>query len=63
MSEIIAAKSGDQTLQATLDFEAGRWTAGDEPPEGDFPFVAHVEGKRYELYSDGTFNEVEGGLD
>jgi hypothetical protein len=29
------------------------------PEEGDFPLIAMVEGKRCELYSDGTFAEVE----
>jgi hypothetical protein len=24
-----------------------------------FPLIAVIEGKRYELYSDGTFDEVE----
>ncbi|MGA8796051.1 MAG: hypothetical protein WB526_03165 [Candidatus Cybelea sp.] len=28
-------------------------------PEGEFPLIAFADGKRYELYSDGTFDEVE----
>ena len=32
-------------------------------PEGEFPLTVHLDGKRYELYSDQTFAEVEGGLD
>jgi hypothetical protein len=27
--------------------------------EGDFPLDAVIDGKRFELYSDGTFAEVE----
>jgi hypothetical protein len=31
-----------------------------EPPEeAAFPLIQVVDGKRYELYSDGTFAEVE----
>jgi hypothetical protein len=42
-----------------LDFEKKRWTAERAFAEGDFPLIALVRGKRYELYSDGTFNEEE----
>jgi hypothetical protein len=31
----------------------------DEQIESVFPLIAVVDGKRYELYSDGTFAEVE----
>jgi len=41
-----------------LDFDKWRWT-GPDLPEGYFPLVAEVGEKRYELYSDGTFAEVE----
>jgi len=27
--------------------------------ESDFPLITIIEGKRYELYSDGTFAQVE----
>jgi hypothetical protein len=60
MSEIVEAQSGGMTFQAQLDFDAMRWSAiAQSVPEGEFPFVAHNDGKRYELYSDETFNEVE----
>ena len=60
MSEIVDAESGGVTFKAELDFGAMRWSCvASPPPEGEFPFVAHVDGKRYELYSDETFNEVE----
>ena len=43
-----------------LDFEHGRWHAlDDELEEGDFPLITIVNGKRYELYSDGDLAEVE----
>ncbi|HEV3090045.1 MAG TPA: hypothetical protein VGX91_01230 [Candidatus Cybelea sp.] len=42
-----------------LDFENHRWSSKRELPESYFPLVATIEGKRYELYSDATFAEVE----
>jgi len=36
-----------------------RWHSLDAPQEADFPLITVVDGKRYELYSDGTFDEVE----
>jgi hypothetical protein len=51
-------------LLFTLDADEGTWTAAapgtsDLLEEGDFPFIGTVDGKRYELYSDGTFAEAE----
>jgi GNAT superfamily N-acetyltransferase len=46
-------------LAFELDFDARRWSAPREFPEGYFPLTAEVDGKRYELYSDGSFAEVE----
>jgi hypothetical protein len=43
----------------TLDWEGRRWQSSEEQKESDFPLIAVVDGKRYELYSDGTFAEVE----
>ena len=45
----------------TMDEQHGRWQCARELPEGDFPLIRMVNGKRYELYSDGTFAEVEVG--
>ncbi len=42
-----------------LDFETYRWSAPRDFAEGDFPLIAAVRGKRYEIYSDGTFAEEE----
>ena len=39
--------------------EHGRWHSMEEHKESEFPLITEVEGKRYELYSDGTFAEVE----
>jgi hypothetical protein len=43
-----------------LDLEDGTWRSdADGLEEAEFPLVAEVNGKRYELYSDGTLNEEE----
>lgn len=48
-----------RTVPCRLDEKQGRWHCPQEPQEADFPLVAVAAGKRYELYSDGTFAEVE----
>jgi hypothetical protein len=48
-----------EDLPFELDFGNHRWSAAKAPPEGFFPLTAEVDAKRYELYSDGTFAEVE----
>jgi len=45
--------------QFTLDWEGQRWQCLEKQKESDFPLIAVVDGKRYELYSDETFAEVE----
>jgi hypothetical protein len=50
---------GDRNIVFRLDWKHWRWHSLEEPEEADFPFITSVEGKRYELYSDGTFDEVE----
>jgi hypothetical protein len=42
-----------------LDWAHSRWHAMEPPDEGSFPLIAIVDGRRYELYSDGTVAEVE----
>jgi hypothetical protein len=42
-----------------LDWKLWRWHSLDEPQEGAFPLITVADGKRYQLYSDGTFAEVE----
>jgi hypothetical protein len=53
-----------QPLEFTLDRNTHKWVPVEPPTsellqEGEFPLVASAAGKRYELYSDGTFDEVE----
>ena len=43
----------------TLDWESQRWQSLTKREESEFPLIAVVDSKRYELYSDGTFAEVE----
>jgi hypothetical protein len=57
MNALIAVRSRVVTFR--MDEETRRWSALHEQQEGDFPLIAVREGKRYELYSDGTFAEVE----
>ena len=57
--ETVAATSGDFTGTFQLDWEALTWQCATSFEEGNFPFVAEVRGKRYELYSDGRFDEEE----
>jgi hypothetical protein len=42
-----------------LDRSRWRWRSLEEETESDFPLITVVDGKRYELYSDETFAEVE----
>ncbi len=42
-----------------LDLDEETWESDADLEEADFPLVTDVNGKRYELYSDGTLNEVE----
>jgi hypothetical protein len=48
-----------ETIPFRLDWPHDRWHSLEELEEGDFPLITVVDGKRYELYSDGTFAEVE----
>ena len=50
---------GDRNIVFRLDWNHWRWHSFEQLEEADFPLIAFVEGKRYELYSDGTFDEVE----
>ena len=55
----IQITGGVRNIMFRLDWKHRRWHSLEEPEEADFPLVTDVEGKRYELYSDGTFDEVE----
>ncbi len=50
---------GGQMVPFRLDEQHRRWHSLEEPEEADFPLVTKIAGKRYELYSDGTYAEVE----
>jgi hypothetical protein len=43
----------------THKWDAIPLNAADDLEEGEFPLVGNAGGRRYELYSDGTFAEVE----
>jgi hypothetical protein len=42
-----------------LDLDEETWQSAADFAEADFPLVAEVNDKRYELYSDGMLDEVE----
>ena len=42
-----------------LDCETMHWHSSEEQREADFPLITFIDGKRFELYSDGMFAEVE----
>ncbi|MGA8099780.1 MAG: hypothetical protein WB810_14085 [Candidatus Cybelea sp.] len=51
-------------FEFTLHHDTRKWTAAEPSTyrllsEGEFPLIADAAGKRYELYSDKTFAEVE----
>jgi len=48
-----------RNIMFRLVWKHRRWHSLDAPQEADFPLITVVDGKRYELYSDGTFAEVE----
>ena len=48
-----------QSVSFRLDWENRRWHSLKGPEEGDFPLKTMIDSKRFELYSDGTFAEVE----
>ena len=56
---IVKISVGNQTVPFRLDWKHQRWHSLDELAESDFPLVAEAEGRRYELFSDGTFAEAE----
>jgi hypothetical protein len=49
----------DKTAHFTLHWDSKQWDSSDDITEAEFPLVTHLAGRRYELYSDGTFSEVE----
>ncbi|MGA7202580.1 MAG: hypothetical protein WBX26_12180 [Candidatus Cybelea sp.] len=54
----------ERPLEFTLDCDTRKWSPVNAATrgllqEGEFPLIALEGGKRCELYSDGSFNEVE----
>ena len=56
---IVQIEVEGRVIPFRLDRAHWRWHSLEEPQEGDFPLITVVDGKRCELYSDGTFAEVE----
>jgi hypothetical protein len=56
---IVSILVGNRLVPFRLDWVHERWHSLEELEESDFPLIADVEGKRYELYSDGHFGEEE----
>lgn len=50
---------GTRTIPFALVSERGSWHSIEEVAESEFPLVTFIDGKRYELYSDAKFAEVE----
>jgi hypothetical protein len=59
MTQTVTATSGGDDFEIELDFETKHWHATSVAPEGEFPLIVHADDKRFEVYSDGTFAEVE----
>lgn len=61
MPEVVQIEVDGKKVPFTLDDtkEKGRWTAPDDVAAGSFPLTGESGGRRFELYSDGTFAEIE----
>jgi len=59
MTEQVTIDVAGSNHLINLDHEKNTWTPETDLVEGEFPLITSTEGKRYELYSDGTFAEVE----
>ncbi len=60
----VAITVAGRRLEFNLRYDTRKWTAVEPSTygllsEGEFPLIANAGGKRYELYSDKTFAEVE----
>jgi hypothetical protein len=58
----VAITVADQNYEVDLDDKTKAWTSAaqvERLDKGEFPLVVMSGGKRYELYSDRTFAEVE----
>lgn len=57
--DTIEIKIEDRSAHFTLHWDSSQWDSPDDITQAGFPLIAHLGGRRYELYSDGTFSEVE----
>jgi hypothetical protein len=57
--ETVEASSGGSTESFELNWDEKTWTRKTPLNEGEFPYIAEIRSKRYELYDDGTFDEEE----
>jgi len=55
----IELRIADKPAHFILHWDIAQWDSPDDVTQAGFPLIAHLNGKRYELYSDGTFSEVE----
>lgn len=49
----------DRNVPFVLDWDNWCWESSEDLMESDFPLIIEVDNKRYELFSDETFAEVE----
>jgi len=59
MATTVLIEISDEQIPLQLDFTNQLWSAERIFEEADFPLIARYDAKRYEIYSDGTFAEVE----
>jgi hypothetical protein len=59
MTQTVQVPLAGGSLPFTVDFAEWTWTSVAQLDEGDFPLAFEDGGKRYEIYSDGTFAAVE----
>jgi hypothetical protein len=59
MAEKIDITLAGGALPFDIDFENKTWTTVAQLDEGDFPIFFEARGKRWSLYSNGTFDEEE----
>jgi hypothetical protein len=55
----IEIKIADRIAHFRLHWDSSQWDSPDDVTQVDFPLIAHLGDRRYELYSDGTFREGE----
>ena len=53
----IELRIAGKSAHFTLHWDSAQWDSPDDVTQAEFPLIAHLAGKRYELYSDGTFTE------